>query len=291
LILAYVVPRNDLPIVAALHGAYGTPDGPGEVAKATFMVVTNVSLFGQDLVEFFDLFGRTASGFLLVPQAWSLATELWFYLLAPFLVVVPTRALFGLAGASAVLRLALALSPLPFFPWQQRLFPAELYFFVLGILAHRFYATVRQRNGIRLQTGWPTLVLVALVVAFAGWVPGADEPNAAGSLLLGFLMLVCVPFTFHLTRNSALDRWLGELSYPVYLWHVSLGNFFLLPHEGQSAWQLWLWSIAASVPVVVLVVRPVDRLRDRRVRSMHGNNTSRASAAHFAREPVVHPTA
>lgn len=49
-----------------------------------YVILTNVLLIGQDFAAFIHVNrGLAAHEFLLVPQAWSLGTELWFYLAAP----------------------------------------------------------------------------------------------------------------------------------------------------------------------------------------------------------------
>ena len=46
-----------------------------------------------------------------------------------------------------------------------------------------------------------------------------DLPPAIFTLMVG----LSVPFIFALTKNWKVDRWIGELSYPVYIVHVVVG--------------------------------------------------------------------
>ena len=89
-------------------------------------LIANLSLFGADTVQFLN-----QVGWILVPQGWSLGSELWFYLIVPF-IATRTRTILLLLVASFCVRLAIVNSDLPFFPWQQRFFPAEIMFFLIG---------------------------------------------------------------------------------------------------------------------------------------------------------------
>lgn len=90
-----------------------------------------------------------------VPQAWTLGLELWFYLLAPFLVRLRTRWLLVLIAFSIALRLYF--QPVPTF--DRALLPLELPFFLAGILLFRW------RLSLSLMTarfGWLDAELGAL---------------------------------------------------------------------------------------------------------------------------------
>lgn len=80
-------------------------------------------------------------------------------------------------------------------------------------------------------------------------------------------LLFLVPQIFHLSRDSRVDRFIGELSYPMYLCHVAIGNYF---EPAQRVWQgglLLLLSVLFSLPLVLGVERPLERWRQARLRT------------------------
>ena len=66
------------------------------------LALSNLSIFGQDVVNFFTVNGEEATHWLLIPQAWSLGTELLFYAFVPFLAKMHTRTLIVLGAFSLV---------------------------------------------------------------------------------------------------------------------------------------------------------------------------------------------
>src|SRR5205823_2811807 len=117
------------------------------------------------------------SRYLAIPQAWSIGTEIWFYLLAPALVAVRSRWLAATALVALGIRFTFTATTLPFFPWQQRFFPAELFFFILGILAFR---ALRRRTPSPL-VGYSGLGLLIAACIFWGWLPWGESLSAFGS--------------------------------------------------------------------------------------------------------------
>src|SRR5476651_539017 len=68
--------------------------------------------------------------FSWIGQAWTIGTEIWFYLLAPFVVRRGVVIQIVLASASCVLMVLMGrVSPLTYF-----FFPANFWFFLLGSL-------------------------------------------------------------------------------------------------------------------------------------------------------------
>lgn len=73
---------------------------------------------------------------------------------------------------------------------------------------------------------------------------------------------VLLPFLFHLTRRSAVDRYIGELSYPIYIVHVGL-----LPYLFATGWPNTNGLLAtggcvlAAIVIYLCIQRPIDRWR------------------------------
>ncbi|MES2606251.1 MAG: acyltransferase, partial [Pseudomonadota bacterium] len=147
-----------------------------------------------------------------IGQAWSIGTELWFYLCVPFLIKLSTRNLVILMAAGLLVRAGMEQAG-----WAAYFFfPAQLPLFLGGVLA--------QRHGSRS--------LAAPHSAFFNW--SCVMLVGAGSLAYGsvgewaqswkWVLYVPVVFTlaalFEVSKRLRLDRLIGEWSYPVYIIHV-----------------------------------------------------------------------
>jgi len=207
-----------------------------------------------------------------IPPAWSLPVEMAFYALAPALVRSRWRLLAGL-----LLGLSVRVVVYELFgshdPWRYRFFPAELSLFCAGGLAYHFYRTI-DAHAAAMHIGVACLGLLIAAILLYPHLPAATRyvPVSAG-------VLASLPFVFALTRDNATDRWLGELSYPVYLMHVPVLQYV----SGTLA--VVATTFAAAVLVHVLVQTAAERAfkrgagRDGR----HGATAGAAAqAGHFS---------
>jgi peptidoglycan/LPS O-acetylase OafA/YrhL len=245
-----IVPYLIVAAVTLLFAPF--PFWPAGFVPGPLLGFVNISMIGLDTLQFFQRCPGNCF-YWIVPQSWSLGTEIWFYLLVPFLVPMKTRTLCVLLAASVALRFAIASTDLPFFPWQQRFFPTELAFFLIGMLAFRIRVSEKM--------GWPALVVAILLVAFSN----IHRLSAWISLGLAAALFLLIPPIFELTKRSAIDRFIGEFSYPVYLWHVVIGEAFQPAQRLWHGWLLLLLSILASLPIVLFIERPMEQWRNRRL--------------------------
>jgi peptidoglycan/LPS O-acetylase OafA/YrhL len=244
--------------------------------------LSQLSLVGQDLFYFagwtresglhfvadFQTEPHPLNRLLLVPPAWSLSVELYFYLLAPYLVRRSVPLLIALIACSLLCRVLLAVClGWQGDPWSYRFFPSELAFFLTGVLAYRV-------QGGTAPTSRLWLVALALFGGMLGLAEmlgiwQADLPVHRWARVGLFAALAAfVPMLFRWTKNWRWDRYVGELSYPLYVCH------FL------AIWVLMAWGdIASGTGRVVVVVgtvlfaialqqcvdAPVDRYRQARM--------------------------
>jgi peptidoglycan/LPS O-acetylase OafA/YrhL len=68
-----------------------------------------------------------------------------------------------------------------------------------------------------------------------------------------------------MTKNVAWDKYVGELSYPLYICHFLFG-WLLLPNTFLGVYSALFLSLATSVALYHLVDRPVDAWRQNRLR-------------------------
>lgn len=207
-----------------------------------FAATTNITLFFQDWVMFLehdageyfrftDNF-RTSNSplyqYLLIPQAWTVGVELTFYLLVPFLSKLRSRTLLAVVIASLLARiLAYELLDFKRDPWEYRFFPFELALFLTGMLSHRLYRILPYR-AIAFQprnTRDYCLAGLLLALAFAAAskaveLLGASIGHHYAVLMSYFAWALAIPALFQIFGKWKHDRFIGELSYPVYLSHL-----------------------------------------------------------------------
>lgn len=237
-------------------------------------VAANAAVFLQDVFMFlaidpdgelrwtsrFSQEPRPAWRLLAVPQAWSLSVELWFYLVAPWMV----RSLAVTISACVLslgLRIYLHALGLYHDPWSHRFFPAELLLFGVGALGYFFYRA--RLKGAKTSPALLAAAAVAIVsVLFHQHIFSPSDRGAAPWIFYG-LMASSIPFLFRATSESKLDAFLGQLSYPVYLSHFLVVDVLRrLPSSSKDVFALKavLWTLIASW-ALHLLARPFEEMR------------------------------
>lgn len=210
--------------------------------------------------------------FFFIPPAWSLGTELLFYLIAPFLVRRRKRFIFALISLSLLLRVVMFYGGYRQTSWQFQFFPTELALFLAGALSYRLYrsggAFFSSRYGL-----YATIVLIGATFAFyylpVVEIQGAQMKKWGYYLLLIFLM----PAAFSYTRDFKIDRYLGDLSYPVYVVHYVVIWVWVLMREHLLGMAddavlhlgMLVLTLLLSVALFHLVIKPMERFRQARV--------------------------
>lgn len=248
-----------------------------------FLVIPNISLFGSDWVYFFhfgpdsgwhfSLGGNApgvdtvrASRYLLIPPAWSVGLELWFYLLVPFLVQWRTIFVVGVAVISFGIQQGMEAS----IAWSSYFFfPANFGYFLIGVLGYRFYRTDLFR---RYATEKNVNVIFFAVLAnliLRQYIP--YYRNYPWQMYLMFSL--SLPFLFQASKNSLWDRWIGNLSYPIYIIHHPIIK--CLEQQGTIKDGLLTLSLTlvTSIIVLVFVDQPLDRIRQRRIEKVNAFST------------------
>ena len=249
--------------------------GPLDWWSTAFLVGSQIILLGQDWAYFLSLENGGLAftpnylldahplyQLLVIPQAWTLGVEFSFYLIAPFIVRRSRAVIVSILAISLSMRVVLqVLFGLEGDPWSFRFFPSELALFLVGALGYRVY----RRTGIQPNAEQYTLfcaaVFVGAALLFNRW-DGAPRIAAVCFLVIACLL---VPRLFKLSKANVLDRHLGELSYPIYISHITAIWFahFLFPSQtvlirGSLA---LFGTVMASLALYLVIDRPVDRWR------------------------------
>lgn len=259
------------------------------LTRAT-VVFSNIFIIGQDLLMIFkadpggflsftqDPFKVTMGGipplfsFFFIPQAWSIGTELLFYFTAPFLVRRRSPALLALISLSLLLRVWLYYAGYTDRVWQFQFFPTELAMFLMGALSYKLYRSSKGFFGPRFGL-LATAALIGATLAYQ-FVPAPSLQGVDMKKWVYYAVLIALmPAVFSYTARSAVDRYLGELSYPIYITHYSVLWLWIMFRQGlldrvninlvQVA--MLALTLLLSVGLVHLVIKPMERYRQARV--------------------------
>jgi len=278
-IACYHMSHGTAPLVPLLRNTDGLP------GAVTFPIwFTSFSLAGVDLPAWFTFIpdqglrlapqtgdpgtnGILLGNLILIPQAWSIGAEICFYALAPLLAIGRGwRSIVAGLASFAMLSFGSELRYSGYFIW-----PLWVWIFCMGILANLVWENICRIKPHWLRSMWLTIGVVGLLVTMVLVLPMVGCPIP--SRLLPFLTAMAVPFLFSATMNLKWDRYIGNLSYPVYVIHLVAGEQcqFFLGHAGQSFH--WLpvltivWSVLLAAIIFHFVELPVDNLRQRLAKS------------------------
>ncbi len=197
-----------------------------------FLLFTNIFIFFQDIVMFIGVKGGEffftgdlqfsdpiLRHFLFMPQGWTLGLEISFYLLAPFIIKKGNiKLIIFLIFLSLLLRIILILFGIKGDPWTYRFFPSELALFLLGSFSYYFF----NDSKIEISKKQVYLIYILILIMTVSYsfitIPGR-------SIIYFALVASSLWFIFQKTKNNKIDKFLGELSYPVYCSHFFVLHF------------------------------------------------------------------
>ncbi len=254
-------------------------DNPSALTPANwaYFVFTNLFIIGQDLLfivgynesgYFFEKAYQSAPmplhRFLFIKQAWTISLEIYFYLLVPFIDRIKKNTLIVITIILFATRFYFYYLGYTDLPWLYQFFPFELGFFIIGLLAYRWYKANKEK--ITTSTLPKYIFLAVIVLTFAYQFVGAD------SLVKKYIYLTLfassIPFVFAHTKNTKWDRFIGETSYPIYMTHslLSLVISFVLPKDSLvHGFVVLIVSLIVSITFNSTILRFIENYRQRRV--------------------------
>ena len=246
-----------------------------------YFVFENIIVLGQDVFYFLRIdelcqpvlthkvlsYKHAGYQYLLVPQAWSISVEFMFYFIAPFIVTkkVKWQVTLVIIGIAAKI-LCDHYYYLCFDPWTYRFFPFELAFFIAGSLAYYFYKHI-QHKVISPYLGYLLLCVCVLGVFIVDEIK-IDE-NLRNSLFYIFI-LCSLPYLFVSFKNNPIDRYIGELSFSLYISHhlvvsVFRAYFFSNPQYMYFyGYTVVLCSLILAFLLQTTVIKAVEKYRVKR---------------------------
>jgi peptidoglycan/LPS O-acetylase OafA/YrhL len=195
-----------------------------------------------------------------VPQAWTIGSELWFYLCAPFLIIRwPKISLLIIFTASLIFKIYYSKNFMHsgYFIWF-----FWIWLFCLGMAAYLFYK--KNADIIKISDQTQKIILAILLLIFTlPYVLGFRLHENA----LIFFSVFSIPILFHLTKKNKVDRFVGELSYPIYISHMLTAeisstfiNLLKINNSYLIIFNIGL-CIFVSVCLVLFIDNPIETLR------------------------------
>lgn len=249
-----------------------------EIKIISIVILSNIVIFFQDLLFFLGIENNSfvflrnylnseiiLTNGLIVPQSWTLALEFSFYIIAPF-VVKKMRLMILLIIISLFLKFFLYTNGLADDPWNYRFFPNEISLFLLGSLSHQLFLEKFRKYSIIFKNLplFSTLFLIILIFLY----PLINKIYFfEKGLLLFFLFFFLIPFTFIFSNQNSWDRNIGELSYPIYIIHISIINFTAYIMKENSIFYSvsivsLLMTILFSIFINLYLNKPLEKLRN-----------------------------
>ena len=256
--------------------------------SAIALIFSNVMVFGLDL--FCTVLNIGADGglflsaeptpmsacrFVFIPPAWALSTIFYFYLIVPFLFrknIVWILSIIGASFLARILTFRLIQSSL----LEKEVFPFELALFLLGIVSYRIYIAVAAQRDRYLFLGKVALATVIAVTLGYPLLPSTQTfPYffSDAAIIYFALVMLGIPFIFLVSQKSKIDRFLGELAFPLYICHYMVILFFGYPMAAKSPAVvaiIFFISLMLSAASVILVVQPINRWRQIRLQAKRG---------------------
>ena len=287
----------------ALQPYFQSPLETNGLLGVVLTALSNITIFFQDWVMFlqhdagnslsFTNDFRTSSSplyqYLLLPQAWTVGVELTFYLLVPYLTSLKSKTLLTIVAISLLARV-LSYEYLDFKrdPWEYRFFPFELALFITGMLSHRLYNALPYKKITARPNRTRDYCLATLLLVFA-FAVASRAVDALGTVighhyavLISYgVWAMVIPALFQVFGKLKHDRFIGELSYPVYLSHLiavsvaiaALGKLgiptiLLGPVSG-------VLSILLAIFLYVLIFEPIESKRHAMAKKIAQNKESK----------------
>jgi peptidoglycan/LPS O-acetylase OafA/YrhL len=252
---------------------------PLGINELVFLIFSQILILGQDITLFFGVDQETGSmffkhdliskglmawNFMLIPPAWSISIEIMFYIIAPFILKGNQKTFFLVAFfGSASIRILLYYYGFQKDPWTYRFFPTEVFFFLLGGISYKIFRRLKGLKITSLHFWMAQLSLIILMVSFPFF-----PSNKLFMPIFYTIIIISIPILSLKQFENKSDRFIGELSYPIYLSHFLLWVLVksVLNSQALIGFVTVVVTVLFSFFLNHVVMNPIEKIRHKRLR-------------------------
>jgi len=188
----------------------------------------------------------------IIPPAWSLSVEFNFYLMVPLLVLITQKKLLVVTITSGALLTFSIFSENPYlgtYNFGYRYIATMLVVFIFGMLS----SSTEDRDKKATLLIWAYFVTLFIIVLppFTAWYQFAVQEIIIGIVIALPLFHFFMNFKTQNKWLTLLDRWLGDLSYPIFLSHI-LGIYLAQHLFGVSPFAK-IYFMAGSILIFLFI--------------------------------------
>ena len=239
--------------------------------KIILQLFQNSLIVTTDLNWFHTTFygdSRSSLDHIWIPPIWSVALEIYFYLLIPVLIKISSKILVSSILILVCLQSLFYIKGYNSEPWHARFFFFEVSFFLMGILSYRLMAMhsdfFRKNHYLYLMIFLITLVLMNTEVIIEKFPIVYGNKYYLTGILLTILLTFTLPFLF-LQIKSKSDTFVGDLSYLVYIWHYTFVTIFRALNISYNIfYPVLALTLIHAVLTKMLVADRIEKMRHKR---------------------------
>lgn len=246
--------------------------------QTVFMTIVayfcNLFYLGAEIIPF----SNESNWSYVIGPVWSLSLELYFYLLAPFIVTKKIKYIAIMAVAGLAIRIAMEMNNIPLTPWRYFFFPSDFVFFILGVISYRTKDFKLKIKGIGLITmiRWASLASLILMLFNEYFWSISGNIDSYSSWAFYACVAISSPLLFEITKKSKIDNYIGQLSYPIYISHmlaIALVYYFTRDGIDRGAASL-IVTLSISVMLFHFIDKPIESIRRKIAKNNKGEKNN-----------------
>ena len=253
-----------------------------ETSFPTFLtiILSNFTMLGYEIKDITGLninnnlvllnFSETPiSHYFYLQPGWSLGLEIWFYILAPFVVKSFFKTLIAFVLGLIFFISIKIIGAVEI--WAYRSFPPVMTFFMLGSLSYHLILILKKYTFVKYYYFVGNRIILPFTIILLIFPNVLDifilEQHKFKFFILVFFIFM--PSWFYFSKKLNFDNIIGSASYPLYVIHPFI-IFIFNNYSGYSNYALkpfviLILSTILSFIMVYLIENPIDKLRQRRV--------------------------
>lgn len=195
---------------------------------------------------------------------WSVGVEICFYLAAP-LFARSWRITASLLVIFTIVYITIKSMLFFHHPLDHRSALNSFWLFLLGMISYWLWRLLRMKLTAVNIRWWIASLSGCMLIFVLISIVQHDFNNPYVNTICFSIFAASVAFVFHFTKNSKLDRFIGELSYPIYLTHWPIVAYMITNHRGSWIWSLIIISISILCALILygLIDKNVEKYRSK----------------------------